>query len=1469
MKGQRVSGGGGLGSGPGRRTRKRPHRRRIEELGWGLGVEPLEVRALLSGQTVRLINDVNATPTYPADLTPAGSNLFYEVEDSIGKGVNLMVTNAGGTQVLMDTGSGSTYSSLTDLTAVGSNLYFFANESNPAAVQLWTSDGTVAGTVPVSPIPTVMQAFADVGGLTAVGNSVVFETSAFAGRSSVSSLQASSPGSSSTTTLPAPSPGLFLGVVGGKLYFSDDGDLWATDGTAQGTQELEDSSSNPIPAPLEVFGYQGQAYYESYSQSTFTTTIGLLDAGGETPLISDLPSVISTPVFTGSSFYFAASSSGNPTQLWTTDGTQANTRMIADFSSISPTSGPTDLVDADGALFFTVAGSDGQAQLWTSDGTSAGTTMVQDLGVAGASAYMRTYPSVYYSGDQHLLPVGGTLYFTADDGTHGDELWSDDVATGTSQMVDDINPGPGSSDPTDLVDWNGQLAFAANDGSSPLTSQLWTSSGTTATTSLLDSFSPGFDAGAVSAVGGLPFAATGSEILLPLDDGIHGTTLWETDGTAAGTQLVSLVDPTQFAVLDGTAYFLGAGRGLPFGLWTTDGTAAGTTELKDLSQNGADKLTNGLDLGEIVADGSLLYFTSSDGNDGVDLWASDGTAGGTSLVMDFPKLSQLTFAGIQANVSDMTPFDGKLAFIARSGSDGTQLWITDGMAGGTQMLTDFAAPDDGSSYASPYINTSPSDLTVAGNTLYFIARTPGAPSATSGLWTSDGTAAGTSELFSFPSLPNPIANELTIQAYAANLTTVGSDLYFSLNYNNEDESSLTQEQLWTSNGTASGTVRVAVPPDGTFSSLSDFIAIGDRLLFQAVDPDGTELWASDGTAAGTTELKFLSASTSPNSNTYPVSSLDDDGIVYFAADDGTDGTELWQTDGTSAGTFPVADINPGAASSDPIPLAVLNGQVVLAANDGTHGDELMEVVSTPQTASPQLATVPTQQATAGETFQFALDLYASDPNEPVLPLTYSLGTSAPPGMTIDPTTGLVTWPGASDQTTGPYSFTVTVSDNSSPAMTASGTITVNVNTPQPPTFASIPAQDVTVGQTLSLDVSQFATDANYPPLPLTYSLGSNPPSGVSITPAGLLTWTIPSTMAPGNYSIPVIATDDGTPQRSADTTITVDVAAVQPPSIASIPGESAKPGQTFYLDLSQYVTDQNSPPLPLTYNLTGGPPGASIDPTTGLFTWVTPANQALGLATFTFQVYDSLTSANPVQGSFTLDIIPRFQPPALLSIPTSDVDTGQSFTLNVGNYAYDPNSPPLPLSYSLGSGAPAGMSINPTTGVLTWNVPAEQRIGTYSVTIIVSDNNSPPLTGSESINLIVADPGPPPTISAPVVSTKKGYSITLSFSEPVDPATASNPSNYILTETARKHRGKKKTPAPKVIRLIVSYDAATNQVTLKAAKKPKAGTVLTLTVVGAGGIAKIDGLQLAGAAHRARTTWPRSRASGSRTRRRS
>ena len=148
-------------------------------------------------------------------------------------------------------------------------------------------------------------------------------------------------------------------------------------------------------------------------------------------------------------------------------------------------------------------------------------------------------------------------------------------------------PAPDGSDPRDFVAWDGQLYFAANDGTSPTTTQVWTSGGTAATTSLVASLSRGSPACRPGPRPRYAYATLGSQILLPLTDGTDGTALWETDGTAAGTRPLASVQPVSFAVLNGEAYFLGSvnldGAG-SFGLWTTDGTSGGTTEVMDLTQ---------------------------------------------------------------------------------------------------------------------------------------------------------------------------------------------------------------------------------------------------------------------------------------------------------------------------------------------------------------------------------------------------------------------------------------------------------------------------------------------------------------------------------------------------------------------------------------------------------------------------------------------------------------------------------------------------------------------------------------------------------------------------------------------------------------------------------------------------------------------------------------------------------------------
>ena len=127
----------------------------------------------------------------------------------------------------------------------------------------------------------------------------------------------------------------------------------------------------------------------------------------------------------------------------------------------------------------------------------------------------------------------------------------------------------------------------------------------------------------------------------------------------------------------------------------------------------------------LTAVAGTLFFTANDGTTGSELWKSDGTAAGPSLVKDIRPGTSSSFP------YDLTALGGTLFFTAYDNTNGQELWKSDGTSGGTVLVKDIRP---GTSDSYPY------ELTVAGTTLFFTAEDA---SSSRELWKSDGTAAGT------------------------------------------------------------------------------------------------------------------------------------------------------------------------------------------------------------------------------------------------------------------------------------------------------------------------------------------------------------------------------------------------------------------------------------------------------------------------------------------------------------------------------------------------------------------------------------------------------------------------------------------------------------------------------------------------------------------------------------------------------
>ncbi|MDG1332482.1 MAG: T9SS type A sorting domain-containing protein [Crocinitomicaceae bacterium] len=342
--------------------------------------------------------------------------------------------------------------------------------------------------------------------------------------------------------------------------------------------------------------------------------------------------------------------------------------------------------------------------------------------------------------------------------------------------------------------------------------------------------------------------------------------------------------PRYFEEVNGTLFFE-AYNNYNYELWKSNGTQPGTSMVADLNGTASSGPKS---LKEFNGE---LFFTATVSGYGNELWKSNGTSAGTMLLKDVRSGSSSGFESTTSTFNGtretFLEFGGELFFFGNTGN-GIELWKSDGTSTGTVSVKNFTqGPVYGNGKYSS--NAEREKLGVIfNNELYFIVvkSSPILVNYQGELWKTDGTTAGT------------VLVQDSLHASVSGLTVAGSKIYFV------NQTTTTGRELWSSTGTIT-----ALESDisaGSVNSDPEYLtAYNGDLYFKAKGPDGRELYKTDGSF--TTLIKDIfpgNGSTTANSGLGLARFFEYNGLLYFLAEDATSGgdNELWKTDGTTLGT---------------------------------------------------------------------------------------------------------------------------------------------------------------------------------------------------------------------------------------------------------------------------------------------------------------------------------------------------------------------------------------------------------------------------------------------------------------------------------------------------------------------------------------------------------------------------------------
>lgn len=915
----------------------------------------------------RLLKEINPYPA-AANKIALNGNIIYVGTDAT-HGSELWITDGSqqGTHLVKDLEPGGGSSSISSFYHPPLSPYvFFTATTSSEGTELWVSDGTDQGTYmisngfePGSLSSNVQVALTHkdkvyfVAQTTIDGRELYVTDGTNAGTKMLIELATGTQGITDYSMF-ADGDDVYFSLLGTAVY---EAYIYKTNGTPAGTSVLvtADSAGNPMSdGEINIdFVHNGIIYFRYFDWNYGYEMFVSGQTNATTKLLKDIYSGFSSSYASASSrtilngkVFISVSfdNSGATTGYYLSDGTTAGTAKVT--QSVSVSSGLLRVLGGN-KLVFNGCTNNYDCEPYISSGVNGDAVMLKDInpGTTGGNANS--------SSPIFAAQIGNQIFFTANSTSEGTELWVTDGTPAGTVLLKDIYPGSASSSPSNFLVMGSRLIFTAK--SSLYGDELWVSDGTPAGTVIYTDLIPGTTGSGPSNLAALD---TSRVFFTAYNNLSNFASVFVTDTSTYTTTSLphamteSLDTMTKgFVEYNSLVYFDARESGSGSPLWVTNGTQGGTVKIKDLFPASTCS-----DINYLTVSGSSIFFSATTEANGLELHVSDGTTAGTNVLKDLNGTSS------GSSIASVTPTDGGKVYFAGTqdiSAYGIELFVTNGTTAGTTMVKDL----------NPGSNNSVIQgiLALAGTSKVIVQTYD-----PKGFWISDGTSAGTVMLSGLPSMNSiypaaaanngaylyfnePSINKLRI--YFADAAT-GNTTHLNTSFETDvvkDSPMLnpnskilyytavngTTYSLWKTDGTVAGTTLLSnIPFVGNNYTLLPVGHVGSKSFFEyrnnTAAPYVRQLWVSDGTPAGTSVVDTATNTEMINyGNGYAFN-----GYLYFTRYHATAGQELWKTDGTSANTMMVKDINPGLGSSSFSALGVYNGKLYFSADDGVHGREL-------------------------------------------------------------------------------------------------------------------------------------------------------------------------------------------------------------------------------------------------------------------------------------------------------------------------------------------------------------------------------------------------------------------------------------------------------------------------------------------------------------------------------------------------